>query len=299
MAVVVLGSINLDLILQVDRFPQAGETKFAQGLTVSPGGKGANQALAARRMGAPTILLGSVGEDPFARQALTYLQQDGVDLTHVLTTRQWSTGLAFITVNALGENTILLHAGANQATGDHALAALDRLLRPSDVLLMQSEVALAVVAEAAMLARRRGATVIWDPAPAVANPPPVLFQVDAVVPNRGEAEVLTDVAVRDIKSAKSAACRLVERGAGLAVVKLGGEGLVWAEEGQVQYCPPEPVQAIDTVGAGDMFAGALAALRAEGMAWKEAIPWANRAAGLSTTRRGAQPAFPRREEVIG
>lgn len=298
MAVVVLGSINLDLILQVDRFPQAGETKLAQGLTVSPGGKGANQALAARRMGAPTILLGSVGDDPYARQALTYLQQDGVDLTHVLTTRQWSTGLAFITVNARGENTILLHAGANQATGDHALAALDRLLRPSDVLLMQSEVALAVVAEAAMLARRRGATVIWDPAPAVANPPPVLFKVDALVPNQGEAEVLTEIAVRDIKSAKSAACRLVEWGAGLAVVKLGSEGLVWAEEGQVHYCPAEPVQAIDTVGAGDMFAGALAALRAEGMSWKEAIHWANRAAGLSTTRRGAQPAFPRREEVL-
>ncbi|MBX5467582.1 MAG: ribokinase [Firmicutes bacterium] len=298
MAVVVLGSINVDVIADVDRFPSPGETRPATQLAWMPGGKGANQALAARRMGARVVLVGSVGADALAPQALTHLEREGVDLTYVVETRRWGTGLALIAVDRTGENTIILYAGANQATGEHALASLDHVLRPRDILLVQSEIALAVVAEAVLLAQRRGAITIWDPAPALPDPPPVLLRADVVVPNQKEAEVLTGLAIHDLKAAKHAARRLVENGAGMAVVKLGKEGLVWAEAGGVFYLPAEPVEAVDTVGAGDMFAGALAALRAEGMEWHEAIRWANRAAGLSTTRRGAQPSFPRREEVL-
>ncbi len=297
MAVIVLGSINLDLVARLDRIPGPGETKMAKSLEISPGGKGANQALAARRMGAPTTFLGTVGIDAFSRQASALLRQEGVDLTYLDSDPNLATGLAMISVDQDGQNAITVVDGANQATQESALKHLDRLIKVDDWLVLQNEIPLATTDRARWIARQRGAKTIWDPAPALADPPKGLWSSEIVVPNQGEAGVLLQVKVADVRAAKSAARQLLERGAGAGIVKLGAEGVVWATVHGVFYAPAIKVEAIDTVGAGDVFAGALAARLGHGDGLAEAIAWANLAAGLSTTQAGAQPSFPRWETV--
>ena len=297
MAVIVVGSINLDLIAHIDRIPGPGETRLAERLEISPGGKGANQALAARRMGASTTFLGTVGNDAFARQAATLLRQDGVDLTYLESDPALATGLAMITVDGNGQNAITVVEGANQATQTVALAQLDRLIRSDDWLIIQNEIPLATTERARWIAHQHGAKVIWDPAPATKDPPTSLWSSDIVVPNQGEAATLLGGVVEDVRSAKAAARHLREKGAAAGIIKLGGEGVVWATDHGVFYLPAAPVAVVDTVGAGDVFAGALAARLDHGDVLAEAIAWANLAAGLSTTKVGAQPSFPYWEGV--
>lgn len=298
MAVIVLGSINIDLVATVERIPAPGETLTAQRLAWSPGGKGANQALAARRMGAETILLGTVGEDGFAIQALQLLRRDGVDLSRVDISPDAQTGMAMISVDRSGQNAITVFPGANRDTGMGALKTLEELIEPSDILVLQNEIRLAVVEQAVAIAHRIGARVMWDPAPADAHFPKSLLGVDLLVPNQVEAGVIAGQPVTDVKSAKAVARRLRTLGAKVAVVKLGAEGLVWATQAGVFYLPGETVRTVDTVGAGDAFAGCLAALLAKKENLAEAVRIANRAAALSTTKPGAQTSFPRSEEVV-
>ncbi|WP_053960720.1 ribokinase [Sulfobacillus thermosulfidooxidans] len=292
MSVVVLGSINLDLIAQIDKIPVAGETRIAQGLLTSPGGKGANQALAARRMGAEVILIGMVGDDAFAMQALRILRQDGVDLSHIGVSRQHPTGLAFITVEVGGQNAITVIPGANYELGAEALGRLERILTPQDLLVMQAEIPFEVIERALIIARRIGSQVLWDPAPASPQFPHSLFHVDVITPNQTEASLLLGTAVTDVRSAKAAARQLRTLGAEIAIVKLGAQGLVWATAHGVFYEPGVAVQAVDAVGAGDVFLGALAARLDAKDPWPQAIKIANHAAALSTTQKGAQPSFP-------
>ena len=297
MAVIVVGSINLDLIAHIDQIPGPGETRMAERLEISPGGKGANQALAARRMGASTTLLGTVGTDAFARQATFLLRKSGVDLTYLDTDPDLATGLAMIAVDGNGQNAITVVSGANHATDEKALAHLDRLIKAGDWVVVQNEIPLATVERALWTAHQRGARVIWDPAPASPKVSKLLWSTDVIVPNQGEAEVLLASSVADVRSAKAAARRLRENGVAAAVVKLGAEGVVWATAHGVFYLPATSVSAVDTVGAGDVFAGALAARLDHGDGLSEAIAWANLAAGLSTTQNGAQPSFPTWEIV--
>lgn len=297
-SVVVLGSINLDLIARIDRVPRPGETRLAESFGTSPGGKGANQALAARRMGAQTHLLGMVGEDAFAMQALKFLRQDGVDLSRIGVAKDLSTGLAMIVVEPGGQNAITVVPGANQAVGNEVLRDLESLLTSADVLVMQLEIPLDVVERAVMMAHHVGARVLLDPAPARAHLPKSLFAVDVMAPNQGEAEVILGAEIHDVRTAKLAARQLQAKGAKVGIVKLGDEGVVWATEGGLFYLPAETVPAIDAVGAGDAFAGALAARLDAGDGIGEAIRIANRAAALSTTRPGAQASFAWQQEVI-
>lgn len=292
MAVVVVGSINLDLTARIDRIPAPGETRLAKDLWVTPGGKGANQALAARRMGATARLIGTVGQDAFQRQALDLLVREGVDLRGVDSCDRLTTGLALITVDASGQNAITVAPGANGATEKAALAHLEAVVEAGDWVLLQNEIPLATVERALVLAREHGARVIWDPAPAVERPPALLLTADVVAPNRHEAAVLLGEPVNDVRTAKSAARQLLNQGAGVAIVKLGALGLVWATEHGVFYLPAAPVEAVDTVGAGDAFAGALAARLDRGDGLQEAIRLASEAAALSTTKQGAQASFP-------
>ena len=291
-SVIVLGSINLDVLVRVDRLPAPGETRMARAMTMHPGGKGANQALAALRMGAPTILLGRVGEDAFAMQALKQLRNDGVDLSRVGISKTAPTGLAWIAVTPDGQNAITVAPGANGEVGEEALADLKDIVGAGDVVMMQAEVPVDTMVEAVRVAHRAGATVLWDPAPAEPDFPSALFGSDIVMPNQGEAEILLGVPITDVRSAKVAARLLRGRGAKVGVVKLGEAGVVWATSRGVFYQPGEAVETVDTVGAGDSFAGALAARLFSGDALGDAMRLANRAAALSTTRPGAQAAFP-------
>ncbi len=298
MSVVVLGSINLDLVARIDQVPKAGETRLAQSMVLVPGGKGANQALAARRMGATTILLGTIGEDAFAMQALKFLRQDGVDLSHLEVCKTTATGLAFITVEDRGQNAITVIPGANAEVGSDALADLQQVLGPNDLLVLQCEVPLDVVERAMLMAKKVGARILWDPAPADRAFPKSLFKADIVMPNQGEAEIVTSHSVTDVRSAKVAARQLRSRGAQVGIVKLGADGVVWATSRGLFYEPGLAVQTVDTVGAGDAFAGALAARLDAGDGLGDAIRIANQAAALSTTKSGAQSSFPWLKEVI-
>ncbi len=297
MAVIVLGSINLDLVARVDQIPGPGDTRLAHELSVSAGGKGANQALAARRMGAATIFLGTVGNDAFARQAVTELSHDGVNLAHLQTESALPTGIAMITVDSRGQNAITVADGANRATGDSALASLDQMVERADYVVLQNEIPLSTVERAVHVAHRHQATVIWDPAPALPRPVRGLLGADIVIPNQREAESLLGARIEDVRTAKAMARQLKAEGPEVVVIKLGSQGVVWATLHGVFYLPAIAVKAIDTVGAGDVFAGSLAARLDAGDGLAEAMGWANVAAGLSTTGKGAQPSFPYWEAV--
>jgi ribokinase len=292
MAVIVLGSINADLIAAVHHRPAGGETVIASGLTVAPGGKGANQALAARRLGADVALLGAVGQDGFAEQALHLLREAGVDLSGVIEAEDATTGIAMILLDASGENSITVVSGANHAVGQRQLERLEALLTPRDTLAVQLEIPLPVVQRAVALARAKGTRVILDPAPAPDTFPADLLDVDVFLPNRHEAEQLVGYPIEGIQRAQGAARQLHARGARIAVVKLGGDGVVWASAEGVFAQPAAKVQAVDTTGAGDAFAGACAACLDRGMPIVAAIEMATRAAALATTRIGAQPSLP-------
>lgn len=297
MAVVVLGSINLDLIARIQRVPKPGETLLADSMISSPGGKGANQALAARRMAASTTLLGMVGEDAFAVQALKFLRQEGVDLSRIGVSKEQSTGLAMIAVEQSGQNAITVVPGANGAIGQEALESLASILSPQDVLLLQLEIPLDVVEEAIQIAHKKQARVLLDPAPAIDRLPKSFYRVDVIMPNQFEAQTILGAEITDVRSAKAAARQLRSRGAEVAVVKLGENGVVWATGRGLFYLPGESVESVDAVGAGDAFAGALAARLDAGDALADAIRVANHAAALSTTRHGAQPSYASWEEV--
>ena len=297
MAVMVLGSINLDMVARIDRVPQAGETRMAEGFQTSPGGKGANQALAAVRMGAQTHLFGMVGDDAFAMQALRFLRQDGVDLSQIGVTKEHATGLALIVVEHNGQNAITVVPGANSAVGADVLKSLARSLGPRDILVVQNEIPVEVTERAMIMAREVRARILWDPAPASRNFPRSMFHATIIAPNQGEAEVILGTPIPDVRAAKQAAQQLRARGAEVGVVKLGEQGVAWATARGVFYLPAEPVQAIDAVGAGDAFAGALAACIDRGDSVGDAIRIANRAAALSTSRMGAQASFAWEKEV--
>ncbi|MCY0879224.1 MAG: ribokinase [Firmicutes bacterium] len=299
MAVVVVGSINLDLIARIKRVPRAGETGLADSMSTSPGGKGANQALAARRMGADTVLLGMVGDDAFAMQALKFLRQDGVDLSRIGVHPEHPTGLAMIVVEESGQNAITVVPGANRALDEGVLHQLQEVLRPRDTLVLQLEVPFDVVEGCIVIAQKLGARILLDPAPAVERLPKSFYRVQILMPNQVEAETLLGQPVNDVRSAKQAARQLRGRGVEVAIVKLGEQGVVWATERGIFYVPGEPVPAVDAVGAGDAFAGALAARLDAGDGLAEAIRIANHAAALSTTRLGAQPSFAYWAEVRG
>lgn len=297
MSVIVLGSINADLVASVPHRPAGGETVLATRFFVAPGGKGANQALAARRMGADVRLLGAVGRDGFAEPALRLLRADGVDLTDVAELDAASTGLGMILLDADGENSITVVPGANHLVAESHLEQLAHVLTARDTLLLQLEIPLATVRAAIALARTAGARVMLDPAPAPTTLPGELIAVDLFVPNRHEAEQLLARRIASDEEARAAAAELHAHGAGIAVVKLGAGGVVWACAEGVFAEPAVPVAAQDTTGAGDVFAGACAAGLDRGMPLAQAIQQAVRAATCSTLLAGAQPSFPWQRDI--
>ncbi|MBI4279490.1 MAG: ribokinase [Armatimonadetes bacterium] len=297
--IVVVGSLNMDLVVKVPHLPAVGETVLGGEFATFPGGKGANQAVAAARLGAEVAMVGRVGDDAFGRALRDGLAADGVDVRHVLADPSAHTGVAFILVDAAGRNAIAVASGANMRLSPDDVAAAAEALAGARAVLLQLEVPLECVARAAALARESGALVILDPAPAVPLPASLIRLVDVIAPNEQETEVLTGIGVRSLPDAARAADALRVRGARAAVIKLGGRGAwVSAPEGE-RHLPALAVTPVDTTAAGDAFCGALGAALAEGQNLLAAARFANAAAGLSVTRMGAQPSMPRRAEVEG
>ena len=297
--VIVFGSMNMDLSIEAPRMPVAGETISGGGFLTTPGGKGANQAVACARLGAPTRMLAAVGDDAFGRELVAGLEAAGVACENVRVRDDETTGVAMI-LRCAGDNRIVLHAGANHALRAHEVAAaLESLLSPGDVLVCQGECDASATEAAIRSAHGLGAFVLLNPAPARPVPDDLWSCVDLVCLNETEAEELCGVLPVDDASAREAASRLRSRGAGAVVVTLGAAGSVGIDaEGTFVRVPARAFgEVADTTAAGDTYVGALAAGQVRGLPLREAMAWGADAAGITVTRLGAQRSIPTAAEV--
>lgn len=292
--VVVVGSLNMDLVARAPRHPQAGETILGSTFDTYPGGKGANQAVAAARMGAAVTMIGCVGTDAFGKALSGNLAQEGVDVRHVVHRVDAPTGVALITVNAEGQNTIVVVPGANSCLAPADLSAAQEAFTEASVVVLQLETPLPTVERAVDLAHRCGARVVLNPAPAQPLPVALLASVDYLIPNRSELSHLTRLEALD------AAVDRLHREYGVLhlVVTLGADGILISDKGHHLTLPAHPVPVVDTTAAGDAFVGAFSVAIAEGATTYEAARWGNAAGALAVTRAGAQPSLPRRSEVV-
>ena len=295
--VVVLGSINVDLVVQTERVPEAGETIKGGELRTAAGGKGANQAVAAARLGAGVRMVGRVGGDEFGESLLAGLASHGVDVARVAVDADHASGVAVILLDAEKENRIVVVSGANMECGSVEAEAAGRALDGAQALLLQHEVPMSVSLDAARNASKADVKVIWNPAPFEVLPDEAYSLVDVITPNRNEAAALSGVDVTDASSAEMAAHWLLERGVGAAVVTLGELGAVYVTRDESGYVVAPSVEPVDTVGAGDAFNGALAVTLAEGWPLLDAVRFGVMAGTAAVTRPGAQEGMPDRAAV--
>lgn len=295
--VVVVGSINMDLVARSQRIPHAGETVIGGDFRTVPGGKGANQAVAARRMGAQVRMLGRVGMDPFGSQLLDNLSKAGVDATGVGRDPQAASGIALIMVDDAGQNSILVAPGANMLLSPAAIDAAEAVTATAQVMLLQLEIPLETVVRAAQIGHAHGVKVVLNPAPAQPLPPELTRLVDVLVPNEFEAALLTGLPVDSDEQIRAAASALRATGAANVIITLGGRGALLATAQGFQHFPAFPVKPVDTTAAGDAFVGCLGVALAEGRTLEEAMRWGSAAGALATTKKGAQPSLPQRKEV--
>ncbi|WP_293144199.1 MULTISPECIES: ribokinase [unclassified Microcoleus] len=310
MSIIVFGSINIDLAAKTPRLPQPGETIIGSNFFTAGGGKGANQAVAAARLGIFTHIIGRVGNDQFAEQLLTSLQSYGLSTENILIDKSTHSGVAIIAVDDSGQNNIIVIPGANNNVGDADIERLKKVLPEATSLLLQLEIPIEIVLKAAKVAREAGVRVILDPAPAVADlslaePAPTgatptkrieLYPlIDILTPNEVEAGQLVGFGVNDTETAIRAAKQLQQRGVENVIVKLGDRGAVAVTADETFVVPAFAVRAIDTVAAGDAFNGGLAAALDGGLSLPEAVVWGCAAGALCATKVGAQVAMPDRE----
>ena len=298
MTVIVFGSINMDLVARTPRIPVPGETVVGHSFATVPGGKGANQAVAAARLGLPTEIVGRVGCDPFGKALLNELTASGVGCRGVWIDLTMQSGVALIAVDDASENNIIVVPGANGQMGESDVKRLEALLPQAKVLLLQFELPLMAVVAAAKVAKRAGVTVIVDPAPARSDVPAELYPlIDIITPNQVETGQLVGFEVHDIETAQRAAAILQQRGVSIVITKLGKQGALCVSPDETFEIPAFLVEAVDTVAAGDCFNGGLAAGLAAGMTLRQATRQAAAAAALSVTKAGAQPSLPTRAEL--
>ncbi len=292
----VLGSINIDLVAQTPSFPEPGQTILGEQFHTFPGGKGANQAVAAGRLGADVTFLGKVGSDAFGDMALSALRDANVD-TSFIQKEETSTGVAVITVNRQAENTIVYVPGANGLVDVLYVNRSKRAIDEADILMIQLEVPLETVEWAAAYATERGKMVILDPAPAAQLPQRLIKCSHIITPNETELQIISGRNVRSEAEAMQAAGVLLEQGAGMVVHKCGGRGAYLISPEEAELVPGFKVTAVDTTAAGDSFNAGLAVSLANGNSIRESIRFANAVGAISVTKMGAQSAMPTLEEV--
>ncbi len=295
--IVVLGSLNMDLVMRVANLPRAGETLRGQGFATAPGGKGGNQAVACARMGGCVSMVGLTGADAFGAALRRGLEDEAIDVRHLGADPAAPTGVAVILVEESGENRIMLAPGANDALSPAHVAAAGPLIDTAGLLVVQLEVPLPTVRAAISRAAAAGVRVLFNPAPAQALPADFLAQVDTLVVNETEAGTLTGAAVETIEGAEAAGRALKDAGARQVIVTLGARGIVITDELGPRHAPAFAAAAVDTTAAGDSFIGGLAAGMMEGMTLDEAARLGMRAAAIAVTRHGAQPSIPYRREL--
>ena len=293
--IAVVGSANVDLTTFSDRFPKPGETIFGDHFDLGWGGKGANQAVAARLCGAAVAMVARVGNDLFGPATVTNFQAQGIDATHVRIVEGVSSGVAPIFVESNGQNRIIVVKGANDRLLPADVDEAHDVLEAADCIVLQFEIPLQTVYHAVAFARQRGIRCIVNPAPAQPVDLAALAGVDYFMPNETEAETITGMPVRSVDDAAACARHLVAQGMKRVVVTLGEKGALLAHEGGTELVPPFAVATRDTTGAGDAFVGSFAVFLGEGFPEREALARANLYAALSTMNVGTQKSFVTRE----
>lgn len=295
--IVVFGSLNVDFVVKAAVRPGPGETVAGTDFRIYPGGKGANQAVAASRAGGKVTMAGRIGDDVFSSILTKSLLEAGVRGDFLRVTGGVSTGSAFIVIDSKGENSIVVVPGANGLAAREDVDLLAPVLENARVLMLQLEIPMESVEYAARKAHDSGVTVLLDPAPPAPLSKELLECVDIITPNEHEAQFLTGRQITGIRTARLAASDLTSMGIRCAVVKLGARGVVYVGESAIDHVPGHEVQVVDSTGAGDAFSGALAAAICEGKSLGEACRFANAAGALSVTKPGAQTSMPWRDEI--
>ncbi|WP_268796746.1 ribokinase [Pseudomonas huanghezhanensis] len=298
--VVIVGSLNMDLVTRAPRLPRGGETLAGHSFVTVPGGKGANQAVAAARLGASVAMIGCVGDDAYGDQLRAALVAEGIDCTAVTAVPGESSGVALIVVDDNSQNAIVIVAGGNGHVSAEVVDRFDTLLSQAEVIICQLEIPMATVGHVLKRGRELGKIVILNPAPASEPLPADWYAlIDYLIPNESEASLLTGLPVDSVATADSAATALLASGASKVIITLGPQGSLLATSSRSQHFAAPKVQALDTTAAGDTFVGGFAAALAEGKSESEAIQFGQIAAALSVTRAGAQPSIPTFDEVQG
>lgn len=297
--IVVVGSINMDLVVRCNRLPVPGETVLANSSAEICGGKGANQAVAAARVGGNVHMIGRIGDDGFGSSLLAGLKRERIHCDAVLETSGCSSGLAIVAVEEAGQNSIMVVSGANGRLSSEDLRRHRRWIEQADVLLLQLEIPTETVLQAIEIAQQAGVRVILDPAPVPATWDDAMLKVDLVCPNESEAAAICNFPVQNLDDAAVAVKELYNRGAKNVAVTLGSSGTLFFDGNEPLWLKPYPVTAIDTTAAGDAFAGALAVRWANGDSLVDAIQFANAAGAIAASRSGAQPSMGTYDEIEG
>ena len=293
--IIVIGSSNTDMVLKTSRFPRPGETIIGGDFFVFQGGKGANQAVAAARAGGEVHFICRVGSDPFGLSAMEHYENEGIDVSGIVKDEKAPTGVAVITVNAEGENSIIVASGANALLSIKDVAIEN--LAKADWLITQLETPLEVIIHLAVYARAHQKNLVLNPAPAASLPDEVYGELFLITPNETETTLLTGINVTDESSAKEAAAVFKTKGVQNVIITMGSKGAYVAAADFEGMIDSVKVKAVDTTAAGDVFNGALVVALSEGKVWKDAVQFACKAAGISVTKMGAQTSAPTRKEI--
>ena len=294
--ILVLGSSNTDMTVRTAALPRPGETLIGGDFVMGPGGKGANQAVAARRLGGDAALVCKVGRDMFGDNAILHYEREGLDTRGILVS-ELPSGVALINVDAKGENSIVVAPGANMDLTEEDIERVSDRIRDADLVLLQLEIPIPSVLAAARIAHAGGAQVVLNPAPYAEVPDELFRYVDLFIPNETELSAYTGITVCDRKSALGAADIMLARGVKKIIVTLGSKGSLIYDGKEVCDVAACPVEAVDTTAAGDTYCGALCVGLSEGLTLQEAAVFASKASALSVTRPGAQNSMPYRKEI--
>lgn len=295
--IIVIGSSNTDMVIKTSKLPAPGETILGGIFFMNPGGKGANQAVAAARLGGKVCFIAKTGEDVFGKQAQQIFESENINTDYLVMDTGHPSGVALITVDAQGENCIVVAPGSNSYLSKEDIdLAREEIIR-SDIVLLQLEIPLETVVFAANIAYEAGKKVILNPAPAAQISDELLSRLYLITPNETEAELISGIPVTDIESAKLAARNLFDRGVKVVIITLGSKGALLFTGEKAKLILSPKVDALDTTAAGDVFNGAIAVAVSEGFELEEAVEFACKAAAISVTRMGAQSSAPHRKEI--
>lgn len=297
-SIVVVGSSNTDMVVLTEHLPGAGETVLGGKFFMNPGGKGANQAVAAARLGGAVTFVAKTGDDIFGKQSLELLNAEGIDTSYIFIDKENPSGVALITVNKDGENCIVVASGSNASLDIDDLSLATEIIRNADIVLLQLEIPIRSVEYVAGIAYEAGVKVILNPAPAAQLPDVLLNRVSIITPNETEAEMLTGITITDEASAIMAAKKLKDKGIGIVIITMGSQGALLLTDEICTIVPTIKVKAVDTTAAGDVFNGALAVALSEDIPILDAVKFACSSAAISVTRLGAQASAPYKHELI-